>query len=367
MFKKALQTLAILCAIGQNLPVTAAAETRRPFRLGVYKLNRSLDEIKPLAAADSAGYAIQGGILFGGYDSTRFMAWDLTQKKHLWWTTIDGDVTSPPLLIENTLFFSTRSGKFYAVNASTGQINWDLTLDAHVERPLLFSNGRLFIVTVGQVAYSVDAASGKRYWVFDAGFPDQITVKRPPAPIINDDKVVFAIASGELVAIKIDDGKISWRYNPLYIESRFHDPVGDMVLANNKLLITRYDGLIAEVSIADDRRISWQDKQTSIATSMFRGGRYYAGLVSGDVMAYDVATGRSIWRVSTAATPAYIVVGETSLFAIANDGRIFTIDLSDGRIVWVDDLGSRIASPPIVTENRMYISTGLRNMYGYRL
>lgn len=364
-----LSFLSVFCTLGTLSlgAVATAAEAPRPFRIGMFRLNPAVDAEKPLAVADSAGYVIRGDVIYGSFDSDRFTAWNFKQRQHVWWLPTDGEATSPPLMVETTIFVSTRSGKVYSINSSTGQKNWELTLDSHSERPLIFAGGQLFVITAGQVAYGVDAASGKRLWVYDAGFPEHLTVKRPPAPIIHEGRVIFAIASGELVALKTDDGKVSWRYNPLYVDYRFHDPVGEMVLVNGKLLLTRYDGLVGQVDMGADRKVIWQDKTTSVSTSTFRGGRYYAGLVSGDVVAYDASNGRAVWRTVTGATASYLIVGETTVYAIATDGRIFAMDIASGSIIWIEDLGSRIAAPPILTEDRMYISTGLRNVYGYKL
>lgn len=360
----------IFAALSANSTAHAsvvAATQNRPFRLGVFRLNPALDTQKPLAVADSAGYVIRDDVIFGSFDRGRIIAWNFKQKRHLWWASTEGEATAPPILIENTLLVSTRSGMIYSFNASSGQKNWEIALDSHSERPLTISGGQLYVVTAGQVAYGIDVASGKRLWVYDAGFPEHITVKRPPAALVYEGRVIFGIASGELVALKADDGKLAWRYNPLYVDYRFHDPVGEMVLMNGKLLLTRYDGLIAEVDMSGDRRVIWQEKTISVSTSTFRGGRYYAGLVSGDVIAYDAANGRSVWRTATGATPSYLIVGESHLYAIATDGRIFAIDITSGEIAWIEDLGSRVAAPPIVTNDRMYISTGLRNVYGFKL
>jgi len=350
-----------------NADTAFGADHSRPFRLEVFRINGALDAQKPLAVADSAGYVIRDDVIFGSFDSERLTAWNFRQKRHIWWTSTDGEITSPPILVDNAIIASTRSGMLYSFNSSNGQKNWEISLDSHSERPLTVNSGRLFVVTAGQVAYAIDLASGKRLWVYDAGFPEHITVKRPPAPVVHEGRVIFGVATGELVAVKIDDGKLAWRYNPLYVEYRFHDLVGDMVLSNGKLLLTRYDGLIAQVDMGQERKVNWQEKTTSVATSTFRNGRYYAGLVAGDVVAYESTTGRAIWRCSTAATPSYLVVGETNIYSISTDGRLFAIDLASGAISWIEDLGSRIAAPPIVLEDRLYISTGLRNVYGFKL
>ncbi len=291
----------------------------------------------------------------------------MENRKNLWWKSTDGELTAPPLLIDNTLFYATRSGQLAGINATTGESIWDTGLDSYIERPLTVSNGVLYAVTTGQVVYAIDTATGRRLWVHDAGFPDMITVRRPPAAIVHDGRLLIGLASGDITALKIEDGKQIWRYNPFYLESKFKDFVGELIIHNGKLLISRYDGLIALISVSQERQVIWQDRQTSASTSTFRAGRLYVGLTNGEVLAYDASTGRINWRAQIGPTPAFMVASETSLFIAANNGRLSSLDVTNGAYQWFDSLGSRLSTAPIISANRIYVATGLRNIYGYKI
>ena len=340
---------------------------QRPFRLGVIRMSEDLDRVKPVAESDTGGFVIRGDVMIGSLDHQWIRAYNMSTKMTLWWLQVDGEITAPPLMIENTVYVSTRSGKLIAINALTGERLWDTTLDAHLDRPMTWSNGYIYAVSAGQVAYSIEASSGKRMWVHDAGFPDLVVVRRHPAPVIHDGRMIIGLATGELVALKIDDGKRIWRYNPFYQEARFKDVIGEMVVHGGKLLISRYDGLIALVDITQERQVIWQDRQTSASTSTFRSGRYYVGLTNGEVLAYDASTGRINWRTQTGPTPAFIIASETALYVVGTNGRVSAIDIGTGQFQWGDNLGGRIATAPIVTGNRMYVATGLRNLYAYKI
>lgn len=359
--------LMAISAIGLSLSTSTLAltEKQRPFRMGVYRMNKKLDQIKPLAESDNGGFIIRGDIIIGSFNSEKMRAYNMVTRKNLWWQSIDGEITAPPLLVENSVFVSTRSGHLTALNANTGERLWDTVIDSYCERPLTWSNGFLYVMTSGQVAYAIEASSGKRIWVHDAGFPDTLTVRRPPAPLIHDGRMIMGLASGELLALNIEDGKKIWRYNPFYQEARFKDIIGEMVIHNGKLLITRYDGLVAIVDITQERQVIWQDRQTSVSTSTFRAGRYYVGLTSGEILAYDASTGRLNWRMQTGTTPAFMVASETSLYVIGAGGRISTLSIGTGDYQWGDDLGGRIGTSPTIVGNKMFVSTGLQNIYGY--
>jgi outer membrane protein assembly factor BamB len=347
--------------------VGSAAASQTPFRLGMIAMNPDLDKIKPLAESDNGGFVIRGDVILGSFDQNYVRAYNKVTRKNVWWFKTDGELTAPPLLVENNLFFSTRSGNLTSLNASTGELNWTTLLDSYSERPLTISNGFLYVVTAGQVAYAIEAKSGKRLWVHDAGFPDSVVVRRQPAPLVHDGRVIVGLASGELVALKIEDGKRLWRYNPYYQESRFKDVIGEMIVHNGRLLISRYDGLVALVDFDQERQVIWQDRQTSVSTSTFRAGRYFVGLTNGDIICYDASTGRVNWRTTAGPTAAFMLASETYLYVISTNGRVSALDSGNGNFQWGDNLGSRIGTSPIVISDQMYVGTGLRNIYAYKI
>lgn len=359
--------LLTLIAISSATQALASNEKTRPFRLGVIRMNEQLDTVKPIAASDNAGFVIRGDVLIGSFDSEKIRAYNMATRKNLWWQSIDSEITAPPLLADNSLIVSTRSGHLTAFNALNGDKLWDISLDTFSERPMTYSNGHIYVLTAGQVAYSIEASSGKRLWVHDAGFPDLVTVRRPPAPVIHDGRMIVGLATGELLALRIEDGKRLWRYNPFYQEAKFKDVIGEMIVHNGKLLVTRYDGLIAIVDITQERQVIWQDRQTSASTSTFRSGRYYVGLTSGEIISYDASTGRINWRTQTGTAPTFMIASETNVYVFGANGRITSLDIGNGTYQWGDDLGGRLSTAPIVTGNKMYVATGLRNIYGYQI
>lgn len=359
----------VLALLTLHLDIAQAAVAREssPFRLGMIIMNPELDQSKPLAETDNGGFVVRGDLIIGSFDANYVRAYNRSNKKNAWWAKTSGEITAPLLLAENSIFFSTRSGELTSLNASTGELNWSTNLDSYSERPLTLSNGFLFVVTAGQVAYSIEAKTGKRVWVHDAGFPDTVIVRRPPAPLIHDNRVIVGLASGELLALKVDDGKRLWRYNPFYQESRFKDVIGEMVIHNGRMLMTRYDGLVALLDFAQERQVIWQDRQTSVSTSTFRAGRYFVGLTNGDVICYDATTGRVNWRTSAGPTAAFMLASETQLYVISTNGRVSALDAGSGKFHWGDSLGSRIGTAPIVSSDQMYIATGLKNIYAYKI
>jgi outer membrane protein assembly factor BamB len=285
-----------------------------------------------------------------------------------WWLDGEVDMTAPPGSFGSWVVLGFRDGKVRKVEALTGKVVWTAALDSFSERSMLLSGTTLYVMTAAQVLYALDFQSGKTLWLFDGGFPDGLAIRGGTRPLMHDNKVIVGISSGEILAVQAETGKLVWRYNPAYNDARFHDLVGDLVVRNNRLLISRYDGLVASVDLGSSvRKLIWQDQLPGITSSTFRGGRFFVGSLNGDVYAYDADSGRRLFRSVTGSPVTSITAGETSLYVAGGDGRVSALDSTSGDFLWHDDLGSQIAASPVLTEQTIYFETGLRNMYGYKL
>lgn len=348
--------------------VSAPKKQDRPFRVGVARMDVATDLVKPLGVADTAGWTIVGNLLIGTYGEKWVGARSLSGGRMQWWLEGQTDVTSPLAPVGSFLMVGYRSGLIAKVEAATGRKLWEASLDSFTQRPMTLSAGSLLVYTAGQVLYSIDFQTGKTNWLFDAGFPDGLAIRAGVTPVVHDGKILLGTASGEIVAVSLQSGKLLWRYNPAFNDSKFHDFVGEMVVRSNQLLVTRYDGLVAAVDLASsERRLVWQTQLPSCATSTFRNGRYYVGAVNGVLHAFDASTGRQVWESQTGSAVTFIAAGEASVHAVGGNGRLTAIDTIDGSILWHDDVAGEIAAAPFLHDGTLYLATGMRNIYAWKL
>jgi outer membrane protein assembly factor BamB len=277
------------------------ANSGRPFQLGFWSLNPKLDRQKPLAALDPAGFTINSGVLVGAFGDEWIGGMPLATKRVQWWIDAKSTLTAPPGSFGGSVVLGFRDGKLTRVDAVSGKRFWTSDLDSFTERPLLLNGTTLYVVTAAQVLYAIDFQTGKTLWVYDGGFPDGLSIRAAAKPVAFDNKVIFGTASGELIAVTAETGKLAWRFNPAYTTARFHDYVGEMVVRSGKLIVARYDGLVAAIDLAGSQRnILWQEKLPGITASAYRGDKYFVGALNGDVYALDPDNaGRRIWRQMT--------------------------------------------------------------------
>jgi len=347
----------------------AAVGESRPFRLRSFKMAPSVDREKPLGRDFRSGFAVHGESVVGDFGEGWVGSRVFTGDKFNWWFNAGGDVTSPMSNLGGFVVFGTRSGKVFKVDVATGKRAWEASLDSFTDRKPVLAGNTLLIQTSAQVIYAIDYQTGKSLWLFDAGFPEGLTVAGGAAPVVFGDTVVAGLASGEIVAIGLQSGKQSWRVNPSVSDGRFPDVVGEMHVKDNLLYVTRYDGLVAAVDTkSSDLRTVWQEKYPAISASTSRNGKIFIGCVNGDIVGLDEGNqGRQMWRAMTGSPISTITAAETKLVSSASDGRVFSLDIQTGETQWHDSTAYGITAQPLFLQDGIYFVTGLGNAYGYRL
>ncbi len=338
----------------------------RPYRAQFFKFDPQLDAQKPLAALDLSGWGIAQGLAIGPFSDQWVGAYNLRDHGIAWWVAAPAVLAAPVTEIGQFVMLGFRDGTVTKVEAATGKKMWEIHLDSFVSRSFVLQGSTLLAMTAGQQLYALDFQSGATQWIYDAGFPDGLTAQTLAPPVVVGDRVLIGLVSGDIEAVNFLTGKLYWRYNPEYVEARFHDVTGEMNVQGNRLILSRYDGLVAAVEMDErDRRTIWKDTLPAVTNSVLRGGRFYVGCINGDIYAYDINTGRRLWRAVTGQAVTSISAGETMLYIAGTAGRINALDISTGKVAWHDDVGSLISGRPLVWQGQLFFATGMRNIYAY--
>lgn len=347
----------------------------RPFRLRTISFLPEINRDKPLGRDSRSGLAVHGDAVIGDFGEGGGNGEGLVGSRNFvtgkanWWFDAGSEVTSPMVNLGGFVVFGTRNGKIFKVDVTTGKRAWEGSLDSFTDRRPVLAGNILLVQTSAQVLYGIDYQTGKSLWLFDAGFPDGLTVVGGVAPVVSGDTVIAGLASGEVVAVGLQNGKQSWRVNPSVSDARFRDVVGEMQVREGFLYLTRYDGLVASIDIRNsDTRTVWQEKYPVISTSTVRNGRIYIGCVNGDIVALDQNNqGRQVWRVVTGAPVTTLTAAETRIVATSSTGRVTSLDIQSGATQWQDSTAYSVTAQPLFMQDGIYFLTGLGNAYGYRL
>ena len=94
---------------------------------------------------------------------------------------------------------------------------------------------------------------------------------------------------------------------------------------------------------------------------------FLVGGINGEITAHNPNNGEVVWKLATSFVPYTFVPHGTNIYVIGTNGYLLQLDKTTGSIIWSDTLRARISSPPLLIGDKLYISTGLRNIYSYAL
>lgn len=352
-----------LCIAGQGDETPC-----RPFRAGLVKLNEEIDEVKPVGAIDTSSWVLSGDTLVGAVDQKWLMGISLKERKIIWWHKLDSDVSAPAGLFGSWAVVGLRDGRVLKLEILTGKKVWESKLAKFVSRPFELGGTTLLALTASQQLYALDFQTGQSKWIYDAGASDKLMVSASGKISAKGDIIYFGTAAGEVHAVNLSTGKANWKYNPAYSESSFRDLVGDLFVDGDKILVSRYDGLVTMLlGGGSSPKATWRQDLPGISANSSRGGVAYFGCQNGEIHALEMTTGRVLWKSGIHQTVTSVMVGEKVLYATGANGRIFAMSSADGTILWYDDVQGSLEGNPLLFEDKIYFATGLKVLYGYQM
>lgn len=246
-------------------------------------------------------------------------AFDLKNGKQLWRNTVrpkneDEQVIGGGVAYSsNVLFVTSGYNEALALNPQTGAIYWRSKLPAPARAAPTILDGRVFVQTLDARLIALNAQDGKQLWSYQ-GMSETARLVGAASPAASADIVIPAFSSGEVTALRVQNGSVAW---------------GD-----NLSPAVRVGGLS---TLPDIQALPVLDKGLVIAVSF--GGR---------MVAIDERTGQRVWQrdISGSDTPW---VSGNHLFMISSTNELIALGRDTGAIRWVKPISSYVSAEEAAT------------------
>lgn len=285
---------------------------------------------------------ISGGRIYAMDVQSRVSAFEEKSGKRLWRVDLtpdeeDGDdLMGGGLAVDGGRLFATTSfGHIVALDPANGKALWRNKLNTSLRAAPTARAGRLFVITMDNQTHALDQANGKTLWTH-TGINEGASILGATAPAADDTVVIAPYSSGELTALRAENGTVLW--SDSLSAGRRTDAVSGLSDIRGRPIIDR--------------------------------GRVFA-VGHGDVMvAIDVRSGRRIWESEIGGVQSPWVAGDY-LYTITNDSEVICVEAKNGRIRWVTPLqrwenAEKKKSPivwagPLLASDRLIVtsSTGM--------
>jgi outer membrane protein assembly factor BamB len=233
------------------------------------------------------------------------------------------------LAIDNgRLYAASGFGTVVALDPATGKKLWEKNIGVPVRASPTAINDKVFVVTSEGHVFALAGLDGGELWTY-RGVPEKTSIISSPSPAVDSGIVVIPYTSGELVALRADDGSLVW-----------------------------------SESLARTRTVSSLASLSDAARPAIDGGVVYAVGHAGRLIATQVKTGERLWSINIPGTQPPVIAGE-NLFVVDTSGQLHAITRRDGKLVWTAKLpGSNTWSGPTLAGGHLWLVSNQGHLVG---
>ena len=277
----------------------------------------------------------------------------------------------PPVLAYGRAYFATNEGRFFAVEAETGEVAWHKHFHRCSAASPTVSGGVIYHAFMdpspcpkghdakaGGFVVAMDAETGEELWQVKTGVNES-------SLLLVDGVLYFGDWSNKVYALDVKTRRMRWSF-------RTGDKVkGSVAYANGTVYVGAYDGKVYALD-ARSGRLRWDSGGQAglrgagnfYATPAVAYGRVFIGNTDGKVYAFGAKSGDLIWSQSTDGfVYSSAAVWERTVYVGSYDGHLYALDAATGEERWRFNARGPISGSPTVLAGVVYVSTLRQRTY----
>ncbi len=297
-------------------------------------------------------------------------------------STGDGRLTAPPIIADGRAYVLDAEGSVRAFDATTGNRLWAVDLtpeDADSEEGfgggIAYDAGAVFVATGFGTVVALDATTGEQFWVHNGGTP----FRAAPSAVGGR---VFAISfDNQIVALAQATGDVLWTHSGIQETAGILGSPSPAV-SGDTLVVPYSSGEVFALRVENGQEI-WNDTLTRVLSNtalanisdiagrpVIDRDRVFAVSHAGRMVAIDIRTGERAWTRSISGVQTPWVAGDF-IFLVTTSAEVIALSRRDGRIKWVTQVsrfedeedrdGAISWSGPVLVGDRLLLASSTGN------
>lgn len=271
---------------------------------------------------------------------------------------------------EGKIFATTGLRNLYVMDPQNGTVLHTIDLPTPTRAAPSVLDGKVYVQTLDNRLNAYSTEDYKPVWAY-TGFSETTTLLGGTAPAVNNDIVVGAFTTGEILAIRSLNGQSLWSDNlasvrPASALASIADIKGGVVLDKGIAYAISYNGKMVAIDTASGRRI-WQRDIASTRTSWPAGNMLYVFTSEGELVALSRKDGRIHWVKPLGDARGFgPVFAGGRLIVLGSDGTVYEHDPLTGQQIRTWEIKGSPAVPPVISGGTMYVLEQNGKLTAYR-
>ncbi|MGE0358405.1 MAG: outer membrane protein assembly factor BamB [Burkholderiales bacterium] len=217
----------------------------------------------------------------------------------------------------------TLKGEVIAMDTA-GKERWVARVGGEVLAPAVIAGKRAIVRTADGRIFALSLADGKREWVYQRPTP-ALLLRAETSVIATPSNVVAGYPGGKLLALDLDDGKLTW-----------------------------------EVTVSLPRGATELERVADVSgLPVIDGGRICAAAFQGKVACFDIASGNTLWTRDISSASG-LALDDKSLYIADDADVVHALDREGGASRWKQDkLLRRRLTAPLAVEGKVVVGDSL--------
>ncbi|MEZ5814523.1 MAG: PQQ-binding-like beta-propeller repeat protein [Alphaproteobacteria bacterium] len=313
---------------------------------------------------------------------SRLSAFNIKNGDRLWHTDIADENEDDPVISGgiasggNLLYVTNGFNEVLAVNPASGEILWRQHIPAPSRAAPTVINNRVFVSTLDSRLLALSPNDGRVLWEY-TGLSDEAALLGAASPAANNDIVLPVFSSGEITALRIENGSIAWSDNLSNIRgqgglSTITDIRALPVIDKGIVVAISFSGRLAAIDERTGTRI-WQREISGSQTPWIAGNHIFVLSSDNQLIALGRDTGSIRWVTKLPRfeddEPIVLngpVLAGGRLILAGSEGKIIEVSPENGKVLGEWDAGGTISISPIVAGGTLYLLSKDGTLSAYR-
>jgi outer membrane protein assembly factor BamB len=335
-------------------------------KIGSYKFSKmegsSQINYKPIFLDDGLIFFDKNGNITR-YDSNNKIIWRVnhyskSEKK-----------MSPKLyfvLDNHNLLITDSVAKYYSINIKNGELNWLNIGDYSFNSEIKIADNKFFAIDFKNTLRCYNIVDGEECW----NLPTEESFTIPNSKfslIIIDGIVVFSNSIGDITAVDIETGLITWQLptqSSSIINETYSFKVSKLVSDNRSIYFSNNKNQFYSVDVRTGT-INWINEINSNLTPIVSGNLIFTVSNEGFLYVIEKNNGNII-RVTNLyknykekkranIKPIGFVIGKTNLYLSNDNGKLIVVDLITGSATNTIKISNSFVSEPFIFNKNLFI------------